>query len=269
MMTASLPKILTIAGSDSGGGAGIQADIKTITVLGGYAMTAITAITAQNTLGVHGIHMIPPDMIEQQIRVVLSDIGADIIKIGMLGDASTIQAVHRALSSHETHIPLILDPVMQAKGGQPLLQDDAIQALKNLLFPHATLITPNIPEAAILSEQSIDSVDDMKHVAKLLSEQCKVAVLVKGGHGSNQTLHNVLYDGQAFHTSTSQRHHTKHTHGTGCTMASAIATYVGHGLTLYEAIHRATKYVHEAITHAPGYGQGHGAIHHGWPWMIK
>ena len=260
-------RILIIAGSDSGGGAGIQGDIKTVQALGGYAMTAITALTAQNTQGVFGIHPVPPEFIAQQISLCLDDIGADAIKTGMLHSAEVIAAVAGAVPQH---IPLVVDPVMIAKGGAPLLVEAALHALKTLLLPRATIITPNLPEAELLLGRTIDIAPEaMAEAAReLLQFGCK-AVLLKGGHAiaADGTPTPLLTDvlvvaEQAPVTFTAPRIDTRHTHGTGCAMASAIATGLGQGLSLVDAVARAHEYVQQAIARAPGFGHGHGPLGH-------
>jgi hydroxymethylpyrimidine/phosphomethylpyrimidine kinase len=259
------PRVLVIAGSDSGGGAGIQADIKTITALGGFAMTAVTAITAQNTLGVFGIHPIPTDMIRRQIACVMEDIGADIIKIGMLGTAEITHAVADALKDYAEAIPVVLDPVMQAKGGAALLPLDALDAMKTRLLPCSALLTPNLPEAMALTGKSIFHVQQMQEAGELLLQYGVQAVLIKGGHLESEKIYNVLVRNEyPAHIFTSNRIHSRHTHGTGCTLASAIATFIARGFTMTESIEAAESYVHGAILHAPAYGEGHGAMHHGW-----
>jgi hydroxymethylpyrimidine/phosphomethylpyrimidine kinase len=259
------PRILIIAGSDSGGGAGLQADIKTVTVLGGFAMTAVTAITVQNTLGVHGVHPVPLNIIHDQIACVLQDIGADIIKIGMLGNAAITHTVVDALAAPIARdIPMVLDPVMQAKGGAALLTDDAVQALVERLLPRAALVTPNIPEAETLSGMSITTVTQMQEAAQRIAAYGVPAVLVKGGHLSEAALHNVLYADGKMQVFTHERIASRHTHGTGCTLASALAVSLAQGMTLQESVARAEAYVRGAILHAPEYGAGHGAMHHGW-----
>lgn len=255
-------RVLIIAGSDSGGGAGIQGDIKTVSALGGYAMTAITALTAQNTQGVFGIHPIPEAFIAQQIALCLTDIGADAIKTGMLHSASVIEVVATGLP---THVPLVVDPVMVAKGGAPLLEAAALDALRTLLIPRACIITPNLPEAELLLGRSITSDEtDMKRAAdELLVLGCE-AVLLKGGHGTGDILTDVLVtrDGKHPLTLSTPRIDTRHTHGTGCAFASAIATGLAQKLTLEDAIRRAHAYVQAAIARAPGYGQGNGPLGH-------
>lgn len=276
------PRILIIAGSDSGGGAGIQGDLKTVTCLGGYAMTAITALTAQNTHGVFGIHEVPPAFIAQQIQLCLSDIGADAIKTGMLHSTEVIAAVAEIVASRqspvaskplletkdrrlETSIPLILDPVMVAKGGAPLLQPEAVDALKTLLIPRATLITPNIPEAELLLGRAIPSPDAMPDAAQeLLGLGCE-AVLLKGGHMEGDTVTDILATRHLpLVTYSSPRIASRSTHGTGCTLASAIATFVAQHQPLSEAVAHARAYVQQAIAHAPALGGGHGPLGHNW-----
>lgn len=255
-------RVLIIAGSDSGGGAGIQGDIKTVSALGGYAMTAITALTAQNTLGVFGIHPVPETFIAQQIELCLSDIGADAIKTGMLHSASVIETVVKALPTHPT--PLVVDPVMVAKGGAPLLEAAALDALKTLLIPAASIITPNLPEAVLLLGHAIgESIADMTRAAEeLLKLGCK-AVLLKGGHGSGDILTDVLvsHEGVPLTLST-PRIATTNTHGTGCTFASAIATGLAQKQLLNDSVHRAHAYVQAAIRNAPNFGKGNGPLGH-------
>ncbi len=258
-------RVLIIAGSDSGGGAGIQGDIKTVSALGGYAMTAITALTAQNTLGVFGIHPVPEDFIAQQIRLCLEDIGADAIKTGMLHSASVIETIIQTLDETlggEAHSPLVVDPVMVAKGGSPLLEDSALHALKTKLIPRAALITPNLPEAELLLGRAIDE-SKMEDAARALLDLGCAAVLLKGGHGSGETLTDVLVTRDAPPlTLTTARIATRNTHGTGCAFASAIATGLAQKLPLPEAVTRAHAYVQGAITRAPGFGGGNGPLGH-------
>lgn len=264
-------RILIIAGSDSGGGAGIQADIKTVTALGGYAATAITALTAQNTLGVSGIHEVPDNFIAQQIRLVLDDIGADAIKTGMLHKASVIEAVADVLRDYPD-IPLIVDPVMVAKGGSPLLQSEAVNVLIKKLFPRAYLITPNVPEAELLLDYKLQvaSCKDMEEAGRELLKLGSKAVLVKGGHLVGEEVTDILVSTcnlplAACNLFSSPRIPTTSTHGTGCTLASAIATGIAQGMTLLQAVERARAYVLEAIRTAPGLGKGHGPLNHGHP----
>jgi hydroxymethylpyrimidine/phosphomethylpyrimidine kinase len=257
-------RVLVVAGSDSGGGAGIQADIKTITVLGGYAATAITALTAQNTLGVFGLTAIDPEFVAEQMSVVLTDIGADAVKTGMLHSEETISRVAAVLASRARHLPVIVDPVMVAKGGAALLQPRARVALVDRLLPLAALITPNAPEAEALTGVKIETVADMDRAADQLLAFGASAVLIKGGHLPGESIIDVLRtaDGEALRFE-HPRIVTQSTHGTGCTLASAIATGVALGLTLRDAVRRAEDYVLEAIRTAPGLGKGHGPLNHG------
>lgn len=260
MSAFSHGRVLIIAGSDSGGGAGIQGDIKTVTCLGGYAATAITALTAQNTQGVFGIHEVPDDFIRQQITLVLDDIGADALKTGMLHKASVIDTVANTLAGYT--IPLVLDPVMFAKGGAALLQPEAIATLKSRLIPMAAIITPNIPEAEHLSGIPIGGIDDMRRAAdKILKLGCK-AVLMKGGHLDGDTVTDILVSTDGSEIFTQPRFSTPHTHGTGCTLASAIATGIAQAMPLSAAVRRARDYVRKAIESAPGLGKGHGPLGH-------
>ena len=254
-------RILIIAGSDSGGGAGIQGDIKTVSALGGYAMTAITAITVQNTIAVSDVHPVPKHIIAAQMLAVLDDIGADAIKTGMLHDKDVIETIADILNNKARNIPTVIDPVMISKSGNALLQANAIEALKKKLLPLATLITPNIPEAEVLLGAPVK---DMREAARALGQFGSHAVLLKGGHAPDDTITDVLWDGKAITLWQSPRIDTKHTHGTGCTLASAIATSLGQGMKLKDSITRARDYVMGAIKNAPGYGHGHGPLNHGW-----
>lgn len=261
-------RVLIVAGSDSGGGAGIQGDIKTVTCLGGYAATAITALTAQNTQGVFGIYEVPPDFIAQQMRLVLADIGADAIKTGMLHSAGVIETVAEVLTEYPD-IPLVLDPVMVAKGGAALLQEQAISALKARLIPRAHLITPNIPEAELLTGISITNTEAMREAAARLISMGAQAALIKGGHmESGAVVYSFLlsHDGEES-LITQRRINTPHTHGTGCTLASAIATGLAGGASLSQATQRALEYVSRTIEAAPGFGTGHGPLKHNF--MMK
>ena len=261
-LTRQSGRVLIIAGSDSGGGAGIQADLKTVTALGGYGATAITALTAQNTEGVFGVHDVPPDFVQQQMRLVLADIGADALKTGMLHTSRVIEAVVEVILHEARGIPLVVDPVMVAKGGQPLLAPDALGALKTLLLPRAAIITPNTPEAELLVGFPIIGIEDQKRAgAALLAQGCRAA-LVKGGHLAGDTINDVLVLPQSTSVFTGPRLASRHTHGTGCTLASAIATGLAQGMGLGQAVKRARDYVFEAIRSAPGLGKGHGPINH-------
>jgi hydroxymethylpyrimidine/phosphomethylpyrimidine kinase len=258
-----LGRVLIIAGSDSGGGAGVQADIKTVTALGGYAATAITAVTVQNTLGVSGVHPIPLEVIAAQARAVLGDIGADVIKTGMLGDAATVELVAQLLD--EAQVPAVIDPVMVAKGGASLLAQAAVAAVRELLIPRAALLTPNAPEAEALTGLSVATTDDLRRAGEALLAAGAKAVLMKGGHVAGERVTDVLMtpDGETIFEG--ERIESRHTHGTGCTLASACAVGLAQGLPLVEAVARAWDYVHEAILQAPGFGAGHGPLDHGWP----
>jgi hydroxymethylpyrimidine/phosphomethylpyrimidine kinase len=258
-----LGRVLIIAGSDSGGGAGIQADIKTVTALGGYAATAITAVTVQNTLGVLGVHPIPLDVVEAQARAVLDDIGADVIKTGMLGDVAAVELVGRLIA--EAGLPAVVDPVMVAKGGAPLLAQRAVAAVRTELVPHAALLTPNAPEAAALTGLDVASTDDVRRAGEALLAAGARAVLMKGGHVAGGRLTDILMTPQGETLFEAERIDTRHTHGTGCTLASACATGLAQGLPLTDAVARAWAYVQEAIARAPGLGRGHGPLDHGWP----
>ena len=254
------PRILIVAGSDSGGGAGLQADLKTVLALGGYGMTAVTALTAQNTLGVHEVLPVPAAFVRRQMRVVLDDLGADAIKTGMLKDADIIAAVADELPAG---VPVVVDPVMVAKGGAALLDPAAIDALRRLLLPRTTLLTPNLPEAEALLGIAIDDLDGMKRAAEALLAFGPAAILLKGGHLPGETVHDVLVDRAGLRVFSAPRIPSRHTHGTGCTLASALATGLGSGRPLVEAVARARDYVRDAIRAAPGFGRGHGPLGHG------
>ncbi|MBO0735123.1 MAG: bifunctional hydroxymethylpyrimidine kinase/phosphomethylpyrimidine kinase [Alphaproteobacteria bacterium] len=258
-------RVLVVAGSDSGGGAGIQADIKAISMLDAYAATAITALTAQNTEGVFGVLPIPPEFVRQQIEVVLDDIGADAIKTGMLHAAPVIEAIAAVLGERAARVPLVVDPVMVAKGGARLIDPGAIDALKQLLIARAELITPNLPETELLCGREITNIADMRIAGEaLLALGCR-AVLVKGGHLRGETVSDVLVTTAGERIWESPRLATRHTHGTGCTLASAIAAGLAQGLDVEGAVDRARAYVHRAIAGAPGVGRGHGPLDHAHP----
>jgi hydroxymethylpyrimidine/phosphomethylpyrimidine kinase len=261
--SAARGRVLICAGSDSGGGAGIQADIKAVTALGGFAMTAITALTAQDTRGVHGVAGVPADFIRLQIQVVLQDLGADAIKTGMLADSATIGAVCDALAEFGPGIPAVADPVMVAKGGHPLLAPEAVATLKERLLPMAAVITPNIPEAEALSGIAIPDVAAMHRAAERLLRMGVRAVLLKGGHGTGAVLTDLLATPCGVERFESPRLETRHTHGTGCTLASALACGLAQGMALRDAVIRARAYVRAAMLAAPGFGSGHGPLGHG------
>jgi hydroxymethylpyrimidine/phosphomethylpyrimidine kinase len=262
-MATHLGRVLVIAGSDSGGGAGVQADIKTVTALGGYAASAITAVTVQDTVGVHAIHPVPPPIIAAQIRAVLADIGADAIKTGMLGDAAAIEAVLEALEAFPG-IPLVVDPVMLAKGGAALLASDAVASLQRLIA-RAALVTPNAPEAEALTGLAIASTDDLRAAGERLLASGVRAVLMKGGHVAGESVIDLLMTPAGETVLEGQRIATRHTHGTGCTLASACALGLAQGLSLEQAVARAWAYTAEAIRRAPGFGAGAGPLDHAWP----
>lgn len=258
-------RVLIIAGSDSGGGAGIQADIKTVTMLDAYAATAITALTAQNTEGVFGVLPVPPDFVRRQIEVVLDDIGADAIKTGMLHDLAVIETIAAVLDERAAGIPLVVDPVMVAKGGARLIDPDALDGLKRLLIARADILTPNLPEAEILCGRKITSPSEMRNAGEsLLALGCR-AVLVKGGHLSAETVSDVLVTPQRARMWESPRIATRHTHGTGCTFASAIAAGLAQGMNIEGAVDCSRAYVQRAIAGAPGLGRGHGPLDHAHP----
>lgn len=256
--------VLSIAGSDCSGGAGIQADIKTISANSGYAASVITALTAQNTQGVQGIYPIPVDFIEQQCESVFTDIHIDAVKIGMLYSAELMQSLAKIFKKHNVK-NIVLDPVMVSTSGDLLIENNAIDTLKNTLFPIATLITPNIAEAEKISGLTIKSKDDMKTIAKKLAQHYKTNILLKGGHFYDQSADDLLYqfDGQ-IEWFCAKKIDTANTHGTGCTLSSAIATYLARRCTLPDAIKQAKHYLHQALLNGKDYqlGHGHGPVNH-------
>lgn len=240
-----MKRILTIAGSDSGGGAGIQADLKTIALLGGFGMSVLTALTAQNTVGVTGIHPVPPEFVGQQLDAVLTDIGADAVKTGMLHNPNVIEVVADKLSVYGIK-KVVVDPVMVAKGGDVLLEQEARETLVARLVPMAFMITPNIPEAEVLSKVSISNEGDVREAARIVHGMGAQHVLIKGGHlGGPAT--DCLYDGKDFFEFSKPRVETPHTHGTGCVYSAAIATYLGMELDVMEAVQQAKDFIHTAI----------------------
>ncbi|KPF82170.1 phosphomethylpyrimidine kinase [Brevundimonas sp. AAP58] len=261
--TSALGRVLIIAGSDSGGGAGVQADIKAVTAMGGYAATAITAITVQNTLGVHGVHALPLDLIEAQARAVLDDIGADTIKTGMLGSVAVVQRVAAILDTAET--PAVVDPVMVAKGGAALLDADAVEAVKSLMIPRAAVLTPNAPEAEALTGLTVADLDGQRRAGEALLRMGARSVLMKGGHVEGPTVIDLLLTPTGETLLEGPRIDTTSTHGTGCTLASAVAAGLAQGWSTETAVAEAWAYVSEAIRRAPGLGGGHGPLDHGWP----
>ena len=255
-------RVLIVAGSDSGGGAGIQADIKAVTAMDGFAMTAITALTAQNTLGVQAVHPVPPDFIAAQLRSVLDDLGADAIKTGMLGDAATVEIVGAILRDRARGVPIVVDPVMVAKGGASLLADDAVAHMRRVLLPMARVLTPNLPEAEVLTGMRIADVSAMQRAAAALLTMGPEAVLLKGGHLPGDEVVDLLVTLDGVVMFRSARIATRHTHGTGCTLASALAAGLAQGMALADAVSRARAYVQAAIFSAPGFGAGHGPLNH-------
>ncbi len=262
-------RALTIAGSDSGGGAGIQADLKTFSALGCYGMSVITALTAQNTVAVTDIHPVPPDFIAAQLDAVLGDIGVDAVKIGMLHSPEVIRTVASRLSvavSAGDWVPVVLDPVMVAKSGDKLLQDDAVQALKEDLIPLAHVITPNLPEASVLLGRPVNTLEDMAKAVRDLSELGPAHVLLKGGHLTGDECTDMLYikGGDKLVTFKGKRVPTPNSHGTGCTLSSAMAAHIALGLDLETAVARAKEYLTQAIKSGASYtiGHGHGPVHH-------
>lgn len=259
-------RLLIIAGSDSSGGAGIQADIKTASAFGVFAMTAVTAITAQNSKGVTAVQAVSPDMVRQQIIACLGDIGADAIKTGMLATSAIVRMVAETLQRYAPNIPLVVDPVMVSTSGSVLLKPDAEKTVASRLIPLATLLTPNIPEAKRLTGIArMDRAGIRAAAAKLRAMGAK-AVLIKGGHGTRQTIDDLLSWEHGEDIYAFPRIKTRHTHGTGCTLASAIACGLAKGLPLPVAVAQAREYVQAAIADAPGFGKGHGPLNHMVNW---
>lgn len=264
-------RVLTIAGSDSGGGAGIQADIKAISATGGYAASAITAVTVQNTLGVKAVHDVPVEIIKGQISAVLEDIGADAVKIGMLSNKEVVRAVRSTLDEFGI-TQIVLDPVMVATSGDRLIDEDAVQVLATELAPYARVVTPNIPEAEILAGVRITSQEDLPQVARSLSSAMssisgrKVSVLMKAGHLDDEELVDFFYNAEEDHTVElrSRRVDSRNTHGTGCTLSSALASFLAQGFSLDDAARKAKEYISAAIEAGAGYeiGHGHGPVKH-------
>jgi hydroxymethylpyrimidine/phosphomethylpyrimidine kinase len=262
----TIPRILIIAGSDSGGGAGIQADIKTVTMLGGHAMTAITSVTAQNTQGVQAVHVIPSSMVIDQIDSVVGDLGVDAIKIGMIGSPQTAHAVADHLAALDG-IPIIFDPVMVATSGATLADAATVAAFERLMGM-ALIITPNVPELCALTCLEIDDADDLEAAGQVLARRFGCAVLAKGGHLPDQphddtpSVHDLLIRASGVNEYRMPRIETRHNHGTGCTLASAVAVGLGRGLSVENAVDRAEAFVAGALFHAPGIGEGHGPLGH-------
>ncbi len=260
MPEAGVPKVMTIAGSDSGGGAGIQADLKTFAALGVYGTVTLTAITAQNTVGVTGVHEIPTDMIVAQMDAVMGDIGADAVKTGMLSSQEIVEVVAAQIRKHGIR-SLVVDPVMVAKSGDVLLRDDAVSAVRTELAPLAAVVTPNIPEAEALTGMTIQSDHDVQEAARKIVSMGARAVVVKGGHREGPAT-DVLYDGSDFREFTAPRIDTVNTHGTGCTFASAVAAGLAQGLSVEDSVAQAKDYVTEAIRASFPIGRGHGPLNH-------
>jgi hydroxymethylpyrimidine/phosphomethylpyrimidine kinase len=258
-----MPTALTIAGSDSGGGAGIQADLKTFAALGVYGTSAITAVTAQNTVGVTASIALEADFVTAQIEAVAGDITIHATKIGMLANAAIVEAVVAAIE--ELELPLVVvDPVMIAKSGDRLLDEDGILAIRGELLSLARVVTPNLPEAEALSGRRIQSLADARDAARTIRKMGARAVIIKGGHGTSSEVVDLLLDGEAIYEFRTTRIDTRNTHGTGCTFASAVAAHLAHGRTLAEAAERAQRYVAGAIAHGLSIGHGHGPLNHFW-----
>lgn len=255
-----MKKVLTIAGSDSSGGAGIQADLKTFSAHGVFGMSVITAVTAQNTQGVMAVQNIDVDIITKQIQAIFEDINVDGVKIGMVSRSETIHAIASGLLHYKAH-NIVVDPVMISKSGYHLLQKDAIEALISYLFPLATLLTPNIPEAEEISGIPIQNLKDMEEAARKIHGLGPRYVLLKGGHLENAAT-DILFDGNNFEHLVSPRIDTHHTHGTGCTLSAAIAANLARGYSIQEAVARGKKYIHTAIEHSFSIGKGVGPVHH-------
>ncbi len=258
----NIPKILSIAGSDPTGGAGIQADIKAITMLGGYAATALTSITVQDTCKLYESFDLPADLVTKQIEVVINDLGIDVIKTGMLANEEIITAVSKILHKHN-NIPAVIDPVMISTSEGKLITDAGFLALKEKLLPQAYLFTPNLIEAKALLDMNIEDLEDMKNAGKKLLKMGAKNILLKGGHLSTETIYDVLFftDGK-IEIFESAKIITNHTHGTGCSLASSIACLLGKGYALSFAVDTARKYIYQAIKTAPQFGTGHGPINH-------
>lgn len=265
IMSKQYKRALTIAGSDPSGGAGIQADLKTFSACGCFGTSAIVAVVDENTVGVTGVHPIPVNFVAGQIRSVLDDIGTDAIKIGMLHSSELIRSVKDTLSNYNIK-NIVLDPVMVATSGDKLLQDEAIQTLKDVLVPFVRIITPNIPEAEILIGEKINAQEDLPEIAKKLSFDRSVSVLLKAGHLTDNVLTDIFYNAETDEVIelTSQRIYTKNTHGTGCTFSSAIAAFLAKGLEMNDAVRKAKEYMNKAIIAGADYeiGKGHGPVHH-------
>ena len=253
-----IPRVMTIAGSDSGGGAGIQADIKTINAIGGFAMTAITAVTSQNTRQVSSIHEIPYKMVIKQIELVEEDIGFDVVKTGMLVDPKVISFIASNLKQY----PLIVDPVSISTSGDILISDEALSTIKNMLIPRAMIVTPNIPEASLLSGVKIINIDSQIKAGKKILKLGPEYVLVKGGHGESNNIVDALISENETKVFESKKIKTENTHGTGCTLASAISTYIGMGIPINQSVKKSINYVQWLLRSSPKFGKGNGPMHH-------
>jgi len=251
-----MKRILTVAGSDSGGGAGIQADLKAITVLGGYGLSVITALTAQNTIGVQGVHAVPIDFIAKQLDAVLSDIGADAVKTGMLATPEIVATVAAGIKRYNIQ-PLVVDPVMVAKSGDTLLDQEARETLKSVLLPLAAVVTPNLPEAAVLCGSAVNTLEEMHAAARRIHELGPACVVIKGGHLQERPV-DLLFDGENFHTFDAPRLKQRNTHGTGCTFSAALATNLANGLSMMDAVGQAKEFITRAIAAGLDIGAGHG-----------
>lgn len=280
MRSKPIPRALTIAGSDSSAGAGIQADLKTFAALGVYGLSVLTAITAQNTLGIRATEDVSPELVEAQMDAVLDDIGTNVAKTGMLSSPAIIEIVVR--QTRKWGLYLVVDPVMMATSGTPLLRPEAVVMLRTQLLPLAEVVTPNLPEAEVLTGQLIETLDDMRAAASAIFDMGARYVVVKGGHrgqmrgqdgrmgqdgqaqGTAPT--DVFFDGERFVELRAERIQTLHTHGTGCTFSAAIAAFMARGMSVEEAVTSAKHYITGAISHAPGLGHGHGPVGHFWQW---
>ncbi len=258
-----IKRALTIAGADSGGGAGIEADIKTFTVLKVYGMTAITAVTAQNTVGIMGVMEVSPEIVYLQIKAVCEDIGVDAVKTGMLPNSEIVLVVSEALREFNVK-NIIVDPIIMSSSGYPLIKEDAIGMLINEIFPIALIVTPNIPEAERLTGMTIRSINDMEKAAKEIKEAGSRYVLIKGGHLGNGNVTDVLYDGKEFHYFKGRFFKDKNVHGTGCTLSAAITAYIAHGYDIVESVEKARKYIEGAIEHSLQVGKGNPSPNHIW-----
>ncbi len=259
----TVPTVLSIAGSDPSGGAGIQADLKTASALGAYGLAVITALTAQNTRTVAGVHEVPADFVALQIDTIFADIAPDAVKTGMLASAEIIEVVAAKAAEHSFR-NLVVDTVMVSKSGDRLLRQDAVQAMRQKLVPLAHVLTPNLPEAEDLLGRALRDDDGIREAARELRAMGARNVVIKGGHREGDTVTDVLFDGEAFHDFSAPRVETTSTHGTGCTFASAIATFLAHGEPVPDAVGHAKEYVTEALRRAYPVGGGHGPVHHFW-----